>query len=167
MRNALLVTLFLLGPLKCSSPSDEVVNDRPKFSDAEMQKIAAENPGMKAACLEKLKKSGSLGIFNDLACFEMMPARRWKGLLHWSLSGTNFCPAPAADCPSNANRGDIWLHGSIAPEGQELAWGVYQVEFIGRRTKVPGHLGPWLQYDHLMIVDRMILIGKLAEISEE
>ena len=150
------VTLLIMALLSGCSERDLV---HPKSSE-ELEKLAAVNPGLTKACREAVQTEG-IGalVHRDDECFEKLPAQRWNGLWERGWEWTNFCPAPAKDCPYAAEHGDIWLEGAEdAYKGPELVDGQYAIEFVGRRTKYPGHFGHLNQYDHLMLVDRIISI---------
>jgi hypothetical protein len=167
MRRFAIPLLFLL--FACGSPKVDPAGEKTGLSDAEMKQFVAENPGMTKACLDEVSRSGILGYRpDDPACFEMMSARRWKGLWKSGWEWTNFCPAPARECSISAEHGDIWLEfAEHAYSGPELKDGLYEIEFIGRRTKVPGHFGHLGQYDHLMVADRVNSIRLLRAEPQE
>jgi hypothetical protein len=132
--------------------------------DAKIAQIRASNPGIKETCLTKLRANqlGATEWVNNPDCFEMMPEQRWSGLWNSGWEWTNFCPEPAEECPGASDRGDIWLKlAKDAYRGPELLDGVYRIEFVGRRTKVPGHFGHLGQYDYLMVADRVISIKEI------
>jgi hypothetical protein len=137
--------------------------DKPAVSEAVIQQIRAENPGVSEKCLEKVRSGGVLAYpLDESECFEMLPAQRWKGLWNTGWEWTSFCPAPASECPITEEQGDIWLeYPEGAYTGPELTDGIYEVEFVGRRTKSPGRFGHMGQYDHLMIADHFMSVRKL------
>jgi hypothetical protein len=134
------------------------------LADAYLRQLQGQHPGMTDACVRKMR-SGEIGVTDFLDnpdCFEMLPAQRWSGLWDTGWEWTNFCPYPAKECGNRSEHGDIWLiFAKNAYNGPELAEGIYRIEFIGRRTKVPGYFGHLDQYDHLMIADRVISIRKI------
>lgn len=92
----------------------------------------------------------------------MLPDQRWSGLWNSGWEWTSFCPDPAKKCDATSDRGGIWLDfARDAYRGPELPDGVYRIEFIGRRTKLPGYFGHLGQYDHLMAAGRVISIQKI------
>ena len=95
-------------------------------------------------------------------CFDLLPASRWHGLWQQGWEWSNFCPEPAKECLIRADHGDIWMEFAEGVD-PDLADGLYEVEFIGRRTRKPGNFGHLNQYDHLMIVERMISSRKLPD----
>lgn len=130
--------------------------------DAEIDEIRAANPGVKEVCLKKMR-TGEFGAFewmDNPDCFDMLPRQRWSGLWNTGWEWTNFCPKPAKECGTASEHGDIWLElaGERSGARSPPPDGLYQIEFVGRRTKAPGHFGHLDQYDHMMIVDRMISI---------
>lgn len=137
--------------------------------EAEIGEIRASHPGIKEACLDGIR-AGKFGAFewmDNADCFEMLRPQRWSGLWNSGWEWTNFCPEPAKDCPISSERGDIWLtFAKGAFHGPEVSDGVYRIDFVGRRTKVPGYFGHQAQYDHLMVVDRMVSMSKRPEKTE-
>ena len=144
---------------------------KPHISDAEMQEIRTANPDLSEACLQKIRMQGIEAWPSPLErsdCIRMTQARRWSGLLELGWEWSNFCPAPARDCPISAETGDIWLEfAEGAHAGPEIEDGLYEIEFIGRRSVAPGGHGHLSQYDYLMIVDQVISIEKAPEAAEE
>jgi hypothetical protein len=138
------------------------VNRDPQL-EAKLQEIRASYPGMTEKCLNDLSNGGSIDRLYDPDCFKMLPDQRWTGLWNTGWEWTNFCPDPAKQCPTSAEHGSIWMEFAKGAYGglRELPDGVYRVDFVGRRTKVSGHFGHQGYYDHLMVVDRMISIGKI------
>lgn len=95
-------------------------------------------------------------------CYDMLPARRWSGLWETGWEWTNFCPDPAQDCNWMSKRG-IWLEFATgALDGPRPPEGIYRIEFVGRRTRVPGNFGHTSAYEHLMIVDRLISMQRIS-----
>jgi hypothetical protein len=138
---------------------------QPAISDAEFREFRDAWPGMTKACLEKVRYGGFLSVaWDQPECFEMQPARQWRGLLQRGFEWSNFCPAPARRCPISADAEDIWLEfAKGARDGPTLEDGLYALEFFGRRTKVPGPFGHLNQYDHLIVVDRLISVRRVAD----
>ena len=95
---------------------------------------------------------------DEPACYEMLPDRRWTGLWETGWEWTNFCPDPAKDCDWMSKRG-IWLR--FAKGAPKVPDGLYRIEFVGRRTKVAGYHGHLNHYEHLMVVDHLISLGKI------
>jgi hypothetical protein len=131
---------------------------------AELKQIRLENPGMREVCIRAVQanKLGALELLDNPDCFDMLSPQRWSGLWDTGWEWTNFCPDPAKQCGSSSEHGDVWLtFAKDSYHGPHLADGVYRIEFIGRRTRVPGHFGHLNQYDHLMVVDRIISIERI------
>lgn len=160
--NRILIIVLIGCLLSCHAQPTKTKQE--KALDSEIEKIRVGNPGLKEVCLEKLR-SGQIGVtqwMDNPDCFDMLPPQRWTGLWNTGWEWTNFCPAPANNCPSSSEKGDIWLAiARDAYQGPELADGVYRIDFIGRRTRVPGYFGHLNQYDHLMVLDRLISIQKV------
>jgi hypothetical protein len=94
----------------------------------------------------------------------MQRATRWRGLWDSGWEWSIFCTDPTHKCETSPEKGDAWLEFSEgAYNGPRLTHGLYEIEFIGRRTAQPagfGHLG---QYDYEIIVDRVISMKKVSE----
>lgn len=137
---------------------------KPAMSNADFQAFKAANPGMRQKCLNDVRYGGFKAWRpDDPDCFEMMPAQRWSGLWERGWEWTNFCPDPATECDWMAKRGTWLIFAKDAYRGPAQPDGLYRVEFVGRRTKVPGNFGHMNSYDHLMVVDRLISIRRVEE----
>jgi len=132
---------------------------KPVVSDRDYAMFKASFPGMTQRCLNDYRYGGHWGDLVDRSdCFDMMPAQRWSGLWEHGWEWTNFCPDPAKECEWMSKRG-IWLKfAEGARPKSDIPWGLYRIEFVGRRTKVRGNFGHTNAYDHLMVVDRLISI---------
>ena len=134
---------------------------RPGMTSAEIQAFAAEHPGITAQCLGDIRwgrRNWASGA-NDPECFETLPAQHWSGLWNHGWEWSDFCPDPAKTCPG-LSEGEIVLSGAKRVRSQLwVPWGLYHVEFVGRRTKVPGSFGN--QLGHLVVVDRVIAIRQI------
>ena len=137
-------------------------NREAALADAYLQQLQAQHPGMTDACVQKIR-SGEIGLtgwIDNPDCFEMLPDQRWSGRWDTGWEWTIFCPDSAKNC--GAANGGTWMTGGKGVHlPRDFAWGVYHVEFIGRRTKVPGYFGHLDQYAHMMVVDRFISIQKI------
>jgi hypothetical protein len=131
-------------------------------SDADYQAFKASNPGMTKECLNGYRYGGVTAWRpDDPACFAMTPAQHWSGLWQTGWEWSNFCPDPAKECDWMSKRG-TWLIFAKEVSGlpDRLEDGVYRIDFVGRRTKMPGNFGHMGSYDHLMVVDRLVSIRK-------
>ena len=92
-------------------------------------------------------------------CFRMEEARRWRGLWRNEFEGSRFCEAPAAQCDHDTPSTKMWLTNKLYKESYG---GLYQVDFIGRRTLYPGLFGHLPITDrHEVIVDRMLVMKEV------
>ena len=132
----------------------------PGMSSADIQAFAAEHPGLTATCLNDVRwgRRDWGSVSSDADCFEMQPARRWSGLWEHGWEWTNFCPDPAKKCDWMAEPGTWLTFAEKVNLPDDLPDGTHRIEFIGRRTKVPGHFGHQAGYEHLMVVDQVISI---------
>lgn len=144
--------MVLLG---CQQP-------KPAISDDEFTAFRESHPGMIQPCLDEVRYGGFIEWRpDDPDCYEMLPAQRWSGLWEHGWEWTNFCPKPAKTCDWMAERG-TWLEfADDAQLDENLPDGVHRIEFVGRRTKVPGNFGHLANYRHLMIVDRIISLERV------
>lgn len=138
--------------------------DRSSNADAALAgeylaQLQGSHPGMTDACVRRIR-SGEIaltGWIDNPDCFDMLPDQRWSGKWDSGWEWSIFCPDGTTKC--EANRG-IWLTSKV-DFPKDLAWGTYHVQFIGRRTRVPGYFGHLDQYAHLMIVDKFYSIQKI------
>jgi hypothetical protein len=138
---------------------------KPKMTDAQIQAIRAETPGMTSACLEKLRWGGIQALPEPFErCFEFEPAKLWKGIWVNQMEGSQFCPDPAPDsCPTKdvSYANDIWLKFGSNPPVELGRGGLYQVEFIGRKSDGKGTFGHFGMFGNEIIVDRLISIKEV------
>ena len=140
--------------------------DRPnaQLSSDDVREIRADYPGVTQTCLNRMRIEGIQAMPDRTdACFRMNKAQRWKGLWRDEFEGQRFCPFPARAC-SYAEPGDnIWLTfgGNEPAVARRPSGHVYAVEFIGRRTAVPGHHGHFGSFRHEVVVDQLISISVL------
>lgn len=93
-------------------------------------------------------------------CFEMMPKRRWRGLWRDDFEGSRFCPAPALTCSADEAGDFVWLTagGGGRLDPRRPFHGLYNVEFVGRRTRFRGQYGHLGMADHEIVVDQLVTI---------
>lgn len=135
----------------------------PGMSSADIQAFAGTHPGITQACIDDVRwgRRDWGSVVDNSDCFEMLPAQRWSGLWEQGWEWTNFCPDPAKQCAWMSRRG-IWLtFAKGAYRGPRLPDGTYHIDFVGRRTKVPGYFGHLADYEHLMVVDRIISVQRI------
>jgi hypothetical protein len=157
----IIVALIAMLAAGCSRGGSN--NTEAALADAYLQQLQAQHPGMTDACVQKIRK-GEIGLadwIDNPGCFDMLPDQRWSGLWNTGWEWTNFCPATAQQQCDWSKRGTWLTFAKKAYEGPELEDGIYRIEFIGRRTRVPGYFGHLDQYAHLMVVDRLISIKKI------
>lgn len=132
----------------------------PKVSDATVDEFRNEMPGMTPWCLDQLKYGGieAIPAATD-ACFEMEPARRWRGLWRYNFESSRFCPAPAQRCAHFDPGEFVWLTEHARHPRLKLG-GLYVVEFVGRRTRQRG------VYGHLGLAQREIIVDRFESIRQ-
>ena len=134
------------------------------LTKGEMQQIASTFPGMTGKCLRQIQKAGIDALPDGTEqCFQMTPSQRWRGVWRNDFEGQRFCPAPARDCFDDSPGDDVWLtfskelpHSKMQPIG-----GLYEIEFIGRKTVHRGRFGHFGMSDHEMVVERVISLREL------
>ena len=142
----------------------------PKLSDEVTERIRADNPGMKDACLQKARRGGIEAMPAELEqCFGMTPMRRWRGLWRNDFEGSRFCPPPAQECSYDTPGDRVWLSvwAKLPEDIRQGRFGdLYAVDFVGRRTVHSGRYGHMGMSDHEMVVDRLISIERVPEAEE-
>jgi len=131
------------------------------ISEADYQDIVAGRPGLTDECKRELRETGTFSPF-DGRCYQTLPPRRWTGIWNAGWEWSNFCAAPARQCGVSARNGEMALQfaDGAYPKGDDLD-GTFEIAFIGRQTKHAdgyGHLG---QYQHMIMVDRLLAIRRL------
>ena len=111
---------------------------------------------------------GQFGYWDRLPidqCIKFGAPRRMKGLWRDDFEGSRFCQAPAKECSYQQGvQSQVWFEPqkSLPLEFQRDHFGgLYQVDFIGRRTSYPGSYGHMGVYDEEVLVDQMISIKEL------
>lgn len=129
----------------------------PAISGAEYAAFQESHPGMLQSCLDEVRFGGFLEWRpDDPACYEMLPTQKWSGLWEHGWEWTNFCSDPARKCNWMEERGTWLIFSDDVKLPPDMPDGIHRIEFIGRRTKVPGNFGHTASYEHLMIVDHII-----------
>ena len=132
------------------------------LTKGDMRQIASIFPGMTDACLQRIQKAG-MDAFPDSTeqCFHMTPRQRWRGVWRNDFEGQIFCPAPARDCSPGSD--DVWLNFSkqLPHSKLESIGGLYEIEFIGRKTVHRGRFGHFGMFNHEVVVERVISLREL------
>lgn len=142
------VAIYLNG---CDRP-------KPKLNADAMLAIRSEYPGMTDRCAEEIRFGRDEALNDTAQCFRMTEARQWRGLWLDGFEAQQFCPIPAQKCEvRDVREGQIWLRfpGGEKPTGRLATGKVYQIEFIGRRTLLPGAHGHMGTSEHEMLVERI------------
>lgn len=136
------------------------------MSDAQMQQLRADEPGMTDECLEKIRWGGVEALTAPVEkCYKFDPPRRWKGLWFGEFETSRFCPEPARECSSGTPGEWIWAEagpGVVVPHynGESSAI-MFDVDFIGRKPSYPGGYGHLGRYNQEIIIDRMISMKRI------
>jgi len=102
-------------------------------------------------------------------CYKMTPPQRMTGLWSDAFEASEFCPAPAQQCPDESAKrvADPYprLYGNFEPPSLPGAkdtppGGLYAVDFIGRRTEYAPS-GGTSEADKIVVADRMISIKEI------
>lgn len=93
-------------------------------------------------------------------CFKMTPAQRWRGIWEDYFEGQQFCAA-GTHCSNDFDRPLVWITfaDGVRPTADMPTERSYVVEFIGRRTLLPGPHGHFGVFKHEIVVDRLISIS--------
>jgi hypothetical protein len=131
------------------------------------------------AMLDKMRPLILLGLIACAACgstgepsFERQ--ERMQGLWRNGFEESVFCPAPAQKCDyvMTGDRAEplIWLDASISFPAEikmRQLGGLYEIEFLGRRSVKPGRYGHMGMFDQQVIVDRLISVREVEPPPKE
>ncbi|MFD1034446.1 hypothetical protein ACFQ15_07270 [Sphingomonas hankookensis] len=155
-----LIALSCLVLVGCNPPTKH-------YSDAEMNFYEAALPGMTEECRNKLQFGGIGALPWDTDdCYKMPLPRRWQGLWRNSFESHVFCEAPATRCRIEPDADPqppyTWIEfkGPIDPRVKQAAEGLYRIDFIGRKTVIPGNYGHLGLARHAIVVDRLLFIDR-------
>jgi hypothetical protein len=160
---ALAALVTLLASCEREPPKPKSVLERLEagnLSEGDVQRLTNLFPGMTKACIEKVRVGGVNAMpKRSEDCFEMTPPQHWRGLWFDAFEGSQFCVTPATEC-SFESKPRVWID---VPGRKCCTFGLYEVEFVGRRTKYSGVFGHMGAFDHKIIVDRMISIRPVSK----
>jgi hypothetical protein len=163
MRSAILVaTAALLGGCNYQ-PLDAYRDVRDKVEAATGLPLLGRGSCFRAIDDDKFGAGKSLTEI----CYKLTPQRRWHGLWRNDFEGSRFCAAPASSCSRDTPGDRTWLQYSFGlTDTKPREWkvppgGLYEVEFVGRRTAIKGRYGHMGGSDYAMIVDRLISIREI------
>lgn len=155
-----LIALPMLLGSGCNPPTQQ-------FSDAEMHYFDTALPGMTKECRNKMQYGGIGAIPQDTdECYRMSLPRRWQGLWRNAFESYVFCETPATRCriepDADPQPAYTWIEfkDPIDPRAKQAAEGLYRIDFIGRRTVVPGNYGHFGLARHGIVVDRLLFIDR-------
>jgi len=136
-------------------------NREPAITDADFEAYKASHPGMKKTCLDAVRYGGfGASNLDEAECYELMPAQRWSGVWEQGWEWSHFCADPVKKCEWMSHP-QSWLTFAETADPGQLPEGNYRIEFLGRRTKVPGYFGHLSVYEHLMVVDQVISVQRI------
>lgn len=138
-----------------------------RYSDAEMNFFDAALPGMTPECRNKMQFGGIGAMPQDTdECYKTSLPRRWQGLWRNSFESHVFCETPATLCQIEPDADPqpvyTWIEFKepIDPRVKQAAEGLYRIDFIGRRTVIPGNYGHFGLARHAIVVDRVLFIDR-------
>jgi hypothetical protein len=127
--------------------------------DQQIVKTGVGVPGRPFPCSYEEVQDGVRVITSqptDL-CVKMLPQQHWRGLWRNDFEGSRFCPEPAKRCSFDAPGERIWLSKTPGrPQG-----GLYQLDFIGRKTMYRGPYGHMGVFDEEITIDRVLSMKEL------
>jgi hypothetical protein len=153
---SLIALLMLAG---CNPPTRQI-------SDADMNYYDAELPGMTEECRNKLQFGGIGALPEDTDdCYKMSLPQRWQGLWRNAFESHVFCETPATRCriepEADPQPAYTWIEFKRPLDPRiKQAEGLYRIDFIGRRTVVPGNYGYLGLARHAIVVDRLLFIDR-------
>jgi hypothetical protein len=158
MRLKLLVMALML-----SAGCKQQPQRQPKVSEAEIEWMHRNYPGMTAECLEKLKWGGSEALpHREDECFTFSEPKRMQGLWRNQFEGSEYCDGPR-ECPDAkvTHESFIWLAMRSPLGGVEDTppGGLYAIDFIGRRSVGVGMFDGMAKNE--VIVDRLLSIKEI------
>src|SRR6476659_5195667 len=113
---------------------------QPRYSDTQMTKLHAADPGMKDECLKIIQRGGSEALTKPQEeCYKFDPPRRWKGIWYGAFETSEFCPQSTRNCP-HEKPGMIWLevgpsvHARLPHGNGKTLASRSEVDFVGRKT---------------------------------
>jgi hypothetical protein len=159
--------LFLLGLLGGCNPIGMRADAYSHIRDRMIVRLGLTSFGV-YPCTERRPQGDIIGSLPTDECYRMTKPIRWQGLWRNDFEGSRFCPFPAKQCAFGTPGERIWLSmraGSVTMKNERFG-GLYEVDFVGRRTAVKGLHGHMGGSDHELIVDRLISM-KQVEAPEE
>lgn len=136
-----------------------IVARQAKVSESALQRIRSQWPGITENCLDILRRDGIEAMPKQTdQCFRMTKAQKWRGLWLDGFEGQVFCPETESKCEYGDGKENIWI-GFVSgqkPDGKSATGKTYEVEFVGRRTLLPGAHGHLGMFEHEIVVDRLI-----------
>jgi hypothetical protein len=101
-------------------------------------------------------------------CVKMDAPKHWHGLWRNEFEGSQFCPGEPADCTYEVGP-RIWFswRGKFPNALKPRISGVYEIEFVGRKTSYSGTYGHFGLFDDEIIADRIISIHEIPELEKE
>lgn len=154
------IDMFLVGGLLLTQSGCRAT---PALSDAEVQRIRGMLPGITSTCLSLIRYKGLVAMPTRVdQCFKMTAPRRWKGVWRREFELSRYCPVETSTCGSAYTGNEIWL-SFVDDVAQKLPAhnGLYSIEFVGRKTLVPGAHGHMGTFHHEILVDRLISVKAL------
>lgn len=154
--NGQLRALVAIALSCCASACDQ---NRPVVFDEDIELLRGEFPGIKEGCLVAMQLNGSRDLISQTdQCFRMTPSQRWAGIYVDGFENQLFCPTVMDRCEFDPAGDRIWTtfrvdrpRPTAIPTEQK-----YVVEFIGRRTLLPGQHGHLGSFNHEIIVDELV-----------
>lgn len=173
MPGKMLMALFALssGTTVYAGPNDRMPPEA--YLNPIDQQIARSGQGIEGRpypCAEKATDPDGQGAWEISAidrCVRMTESRHWSGVWRYEFEGSTFCQGAALDCRWKKHGEKVFLAERVERPGQaDLLYGIYRVEFRGRKTMFKGSFGHLGLYDQLVQVDDMLTIRKIADLPD-
>ena len=127
--------------------------------DQQIARTGEGVPGRPFPCAHEQVEDGVKVIASTPTelCVKMLPQQRWTGLWRNDFEGSRFCPEPAKQCTFDSAGERIWLSQTPGrPTG-----GLYEIDFLGRKTMYKGPYGHMGGSDEEIVIDRVLSMNEL------
>lgn len=142
----------------------------PKLDDVVLRRIRTAYPGMTEACLDRIKYGGIEAMpMHVEKCFRMTSPQRWRGLWRDDFEGQHFCSSRVQVCSYEKEGERIWItfKSGTRPTKRSATGRVFTIDFVGRRTLLPGHHGHMGVSQHEIVVEKLISFSPIPVVASK
>jgi hypothetical protein len=138
------------------------------FSDQIAQRLFLWGYPLRIPCVKRRTENG-FEVYASIPadqCLKFTKPQRMHGLWRNDFEGSQFCPAHSRECSPSASgsREQTWFDQrfSLPPQyKRQPPGGLYEVEFIGRRSQYSGMYGHFGMFNQEVIADRLISLKEI------